>query len=740
MSATVLSPLPLTPDPLSSPEMASTTSEPAVNPIHLLAAHSGAATASREVHIDKVERDHVVLRTGPAPESLSDRAERKIVNAAHAVASAVSPHGRTSDATKYGAMAAESQTTRATSPQNVVLTDSSGTIKKSLKQLYPTGPAFDPPPSPPASEEMLPDAVQTDEPAEADVMAALTTQPRSASPEAKLSLSPPQHQQQRSAVSFGADDNSPDRDGLLHPPAARAGPSAPTPARRNTTGTLATTTSPSKSAARKMQHSHSQSGGPAIGHTRTRSQTLAGQDLHSDILKEAEQIRRERNSKRSRDKDDLPDTGDKVLVGNLIGEDHANYVLMYNMLTGIRIGVSRCQAKVKRELTHDDFTAAHKFSFDMIGNELTPSAKYDFKFKDYAPWVFRALREDHFALDPADYLVSLTEKYILSELGSPGKSGSFFYYSRDYRFIIKTIHHAEHKFLRRILPQYHAHVAANPHTLLSRFYGLHRVKLPHGRKIHFVVMNNLFPAHLDIHETYDLKGSTVGREYDEAKARENPRAVLKDVNWINRHKRLEFGPEKRAFLSAQLERDKVFLQQVQVMDYSLLVGVHNVQRGNRDNLRKNTLKVFSPTPRRQPSSARKPKYEVRTAATHAVDLPDTNPTVEARFIFYADDGGYRATGEDNHSRGTVYYLGVIDILTPWNTKKKLERMWKGLSADRHKISPVPSHEYGERFLSFLKAVMRGGEGGEKFMPGEKGKEDKGKGKEVVEEKPADVPQ
>lgn len=31
----------------------------------------------------------------------------------------------------------------------------------------------------------------------------------------------------------------------------------------------------------------------------------------------------------------------KVLVGNLIGEDHVNYVLMYNMLTGIRIGV-RC--------------------------------------------------------------------------------------------------------------------------------------------------------------------------------------------------------------------------------------------------------------------------------------------------------------------------------------------------------------------------------------------------------------
>lgn len=227
-----------------------------------------------------------------------------------------------------------------------------------------------------------------------------------------------------------------------------------------------------------------------------------------------------------------------------------------------------------------------------MGNELTPSARYDFKFKDYAPWVFRHMRAENFHLDPADYLLSLTSKYILSELGSPGKSGSFFYFSSDYRFIIKTIHHNEHKFLRKILPLYHHHVQTNPQTLLSRFYGLHRVKLPRGKKIHFVIMNNLFPPHRDIHETYDLKGSTVGREYPEARAKDNPKAVLKDLNWINRGKTLELGPENRALLTEQLRRDSEFLGKVDVMDYSLLIGVHNMERGNRDNLRRNTLKVF----------------------------------------------------------------------------------------------------------------------------------------------------
>lgn len=358
-------------------------------------------------------------------------------------------------------------------------------------------------------------------------------------------------------------------------------------------------------------------------------------ELATDIQKQAEKIRRERISKRVKAAQDAEDAKarqeteavltrtaslvrafssreDGPLVGNLIGEGHVNYVLMYNMLTGIRIAVSRCQAKVRRPLVQEDFTAAHKYSFDMcvhlllhladsltippfcrVGNELTPSAKYDFKFKDYAPAVFRELREDHFQLDPADYLLSLTAKYILSELGSPGKSGSFFYFSRDYRFIIKTIHYTEHNFLRRVLPQYHAHITNNPHTLLSRFYGLHRVKLPRGRKIHFVIMNNLFPPHKDIHETFDLKGSTVGREYPEAKVQENPRAVLKDLNWINRAKTLELGPEKRALLTEQLKRDSDLLRRLRVMDYSLLVGEHSMARGNRDNVRHNTLKVFS---------------------------------------------------------------------------------------------------------------------------------------------------
>ncbi len=85
------------------------------------------------------------------------------------------------------------------------------------------------------------------------------------------------------------------------------------------------------------------------------------EELVCDMQQQAEQIRRERLSKRVKQAEEAP----QVLVGNLIGEDHVNYILMYNMLTGIRTAVSRTQAKIKRPLTDEDYTARHKYSFDM---------------------------------------------------------------------------------------------------------------------------------------------------------------------------------------------------------------------------------------------------------------------------------------------------------------------------------------------------------------------------------------
>lgn len=424
------------------------------------------------------------------------------------------------------------------------------------------------------------------------------------------------------------------------------------------------------------------------------------------------------------------------MVGTKVDQNHVNWVTAYNMLTGIRFTVSRTNAKLDRELTDADFEAKHKFSFDITGNELTPSAKYDFKFKDYAPWVFRRLRAK-FQLDPADYLMSLTSKYILSELGSPGKSGSFFYFSRDYKYIIKTIHHAEHKLLRKILREYYEHIENNPNTLMSQFYGLHRVKMAYGRKIHFVVMNNLFPPHRDIHQMFDLKGSTIGRDFREDDLEKNPRATLKDLNWLRRNRHLECGPMKRDVFLTQLKRDVALLQRLKIMDYSLLVGIHDVEKGNEENLRDRTLQVFQPgaelgedpqpnllirTPSRL-ENARKAR-ELREMIKRekpvpmeqsAAKMPDELLDERKNHIFYSDDGGFRATHENGAPSDEIYYLGVIDCLTHYGMVKKMEHFWKGLSNNRNQISPIPPVAYGDRFLNFITAITMSKEEAERAL-------------------------
>lgn len=398
---------------------------------------------------------------------------------------------------------------------------------------------------------------------------------------------------------------------------------------------------------------------------------------------------------------------DDVLVGTRVSEGHENFVTAYNMLTGIRVAVSRCNAKNDRPLTEKDFSSVEEMSFDLNGTGTTAASKYDFRFKDYAPWVFRHLRE-LFKLDPADYLMSLTAKYIVSELGSPGKSGSFFYYSRDYRFVIKTIRHAEHKQLRKILHEYYLHVKNNPNTLLSQIYGLHRVRLPFGRKIHFLVMNNVFPALYEIHEKYDLKGSLLGRTYLEDSHRK-PITVYKDLDWLRDHKRIIVGPEKRENLLKQLESDVRMLERSNVMDYSLLVGVHDMSRGNAALGRLLGLQEFGPNKNKSDGSESKgfgDFAELQRVLSH------TNPqkltefkfadNFRSEFYFYHDHCGYQSTDDNNMALDVVYYVGIIDFLTDYTFRKRIETFCKSLVHKRSELSAVPATEYGERFLKFMR--------------------------------------
>ena len=78
----------------------------------------------------------------------------------------------------------------------------------------------------------------------------------------------------------------------------------------------------------------------------------------------------------------------------------------------------------------------------------------------------------------------------------------------------------------------------------------------------------------------------------------------------------------------------------------------------------------------------------RFGAHDAVNLPEVDIENRQETWFSRDEGGLRATDEKNRPMDTIYYLGVIDILTPYTGLKRVEHFWKGLSADRVRLLRV----------------------------------------------------
>ena len=208
-------------------------------------------------------------------------------------------------------------------------------------------------------------------------------------------------------------------------------------------------------------------------------------------------------------------------------------------------------------------------------------------FVDYAPLVFHYIRRK-FNIDDQDYKQSIkgeTEKMI--EKFTEGRSGSFFYFSEDGKYIVKTLTTGESKFLVHFLPHYIKYMSNNPHSLISRFIGFHSMTM-YNLTIYFIVMQSVFLTPRKIHERYDLKGSWVDRNAGKTgrsssstaaggkKKQGNPNKgiVLKDSD-LNRTIRI--APTDRERFVHQVKADSEFLRDCNIMDYSLLLGIHHTR-------------------------------------------------------------------------------------------------------------------------------------------------------------------
>lgn len=249
---------------------------------------------------------------------------------------------------------------------------------------------------------------------------------------------------------------------------------------------------------------------------------------------------------------------------------------------GITHTVGSLSTKPERDVLMQDFYVVESIFFPSEGSNLTPAHHYnDFRFKTYAPVAFRYFRE-LFGIRPDDYLYSLCNEPLI-ELCNSGASGSLFYVSSDDEFIIKTVQHKEAEFLQKLLPGYYMNLNQNPRTLLPKFYGLYCVQAG-GKNIRIVVMNNLLPRSVKMHIKYDLKGSTYKRRASQ-KEREKPLPTLKDLDFLQDiPDGLFLDADMYNALCKTLQRDCLVLQSFKIMDYSLLVSIHNIDHAQREPL------------------------------------------------------------------------------------------------------------------------------------------------------------
>ncbi|KAF5205875.1 1-phosphatidylinositol-3-phosphate 5-kinase FAB1A [Thalictrum thalictroides] len=222
------------------------------------------------------------------------------------------------------------------------------------------------------------------------------------------------------------------------------------------------------------------------------------------------------------------------------------------------------------------------FTISFEDEYSSAAGKVKFSVICYFARQFDALRKKCCPSE-VDFIRSLSRCKRWSAQG--GKSNVYFAKSFDERFIIKQVTKTELDSFVEFAPQYFKYLTdslpSGSPTCLAKVLGIYQVSVKHlkgGRqtKMEFMVMENLFFKR-NISRVYDLKGS--------ARSRYNPdttgkNKVLLDMNLIEtlHTNPLFLGSKAKRSLERAVWNDTFFLASVDVMDYSLLVGVDEDQK------------------------------------------------------------------------------------------------------------------------------------------------------------------
>ncbi|CAH1715166.1 unnamed protein product [Chironomus riparius] len=453
-------------------------------------------------------------------------------------------------------------------------------------------------------------------------------------------------------------------------------------------------------------------------HNETMSEGTRGSAINSSISRTAKSDKEKKIGHR-RVGEDGEITYKKIQTSTIMG----------SIQLGIQHTVGSLASKPKRDLLMMDFWEMETISFPPEGSSMTPAHHYsEFRFKIYAPIAFRYFR-DLFGIQPDDFMMSMCSA-PLRELSNPGASGSIFYLTDDDEFIIKTVQHKEGEFLQKLLPGYYMNLNQNPRTLLPKFFGLYCYQC-NSKNVRLIAMNNLLPSSIRMHLKYDLKGSTYKRKANKSEMKKKS-PTYKDLDFMEHHPNgISLEADTYAALIKTIQRDCRVLESFKIMDYSLLVGVHNMDQAQKEKQEEMKNRHARKESRGGDESDLEDAPEAdqamhedragtslnRTSALHrsinrqrlvAHSTAMESIQAESEPIDEEEDvppGGIPARNDKGER--LLLFIGIIDILQSYRLKKKLEHTFKSIIHDGDTVSVHRPSFYAQRFQDFMaKTVFR----------------------------------
>lgn len=357
-------------------------------------------------------------------------------------------------------------------------------------------------------------------------------------------------------------------------------------------------------------------------------------------------------------------------------------------------------ANVPVMLLPDDFKSFMKVKVELqhFNQDIMPS---HYKFKVYCPLVFKAFR-DIFQISDRQWKYSLTNRQL-----SITRNREKVWLSHDQKFIVRSISGEDVANLHGILSHLHKHyIECRGKTLLPMFVGLFRLFV-NDKQVYLLVSKHIFDTPLPLHEIYSIKGSTVDRFASEKERLLDP-PMLKDNDFILNNRKIHVGPEAREVLLERLKHDTDLLAQLNIMDYSMLIGIHDCSAP----MAAPCVAECHPAKEEEgqaalsPSEARGEEPRPEQATTEYVEDSDLEEDLSG-----VDNVQSRNKSRDNDSmsrhdsiveKNEIYFLGLTDILTFYGTRKKTYHLAKtakyGAEAE---ISNVRPEQYAKRMIDFL---------------------------------------